>query len=78
MESFPLRALRIAARQLGGKAQLSSYLMVSDTDLQRWMRGEEPMPSLVMVRVIEFLAERESVNRAPEISTPARQRRNLV
>lgn len=63
-QSFHLRALRIAARQLGGEPQLRAYLDVPATDLYRWMRGQESVPQVVMARVIEFLAEREA---APEV-----------
>ena len=59
-QSFHLRALRIAARQLGGEPQLRAYLMVPASDLFCWMRGQEPVPQAVMTKVIEFLAERES------------------
>ena len=59
-QSFHLRALRIAARQLGGEPQLRAYLMVPASDLYHWMRGEEPVPRAVMLKVIGFLAERES------------------
>jgi len=59
-QSFHLRALRIAARQLGGEPQLRAYLMVPAPDLFRWMRGQEPVPQAVMTKVIDFLAARES------------------
>jgi hypothetical protein len=77
-ESFHLRALRIAARQLGGKPQLRAYLSVPSTDLYRWMRGQEPVPQSVMVKVIAFLAEREQ-SPVPAIDTPenAEEKRNL-
>ena len=79
-QSFHLRALRIAARQLGGEPQLRAYLEVSATDLYRWMRGQEPAPQDVMTRVIAFLAERESANPAASIPAAAApgQKRNLV
>jgi len=77
-ESFHLRALRIAARQLGGKPQLRAYLSVPSSDLYRWMRGQEPVPQSVMVKVIAFLAEREE-SPAPAIDAPqsAEEKRNL-
>jgi hypothetical protein len=59
-QSFHLRALRIAARQLGGEPQLRAYLMVPAEELFRWMRGQESVPQPVMLKVIAFLAERES------------------
>jgi hypothetical protein len=80
-QSFHLRALRIAARQLGGEPQLRAYLVVPAADLFRWMRGEEPVPQPVMTRVIGFLAERESAASPPPDSpaTPvAGEKRNLV
>ena len=77
-QSFHLRALRLAARQLGGEAQLGSYLMVSDTDLHRWLRGEEPAPQSVMVRVIEFLAEKEAATSGVPVTQATRQKHNLV
>jgi len=77
-ESFHLRALRMAARQLGGKPQLRAYLSVPSSDLYRWMRGQEPVPQSVMVKVIAFLAEREQ-SPVPAIDTPenAEEKRNL-
>ena len=79
-QSFHLRALRIAARQLGGEPQLRAYLAVPATDLYRWMRGQEPVPQDVVTRVIAFLAERESANPAAGIPAAAApgQKRNLV
>lgn len=80
-QSFHLRALRIAARQLGGEPQLRAYLSVPASDLYRWMRGQEQVPQDVMTKVIAFLAEREAAaNRSPDSpATPAPgQKRNLV
>lgn len=80
-ESFHLRALRIAARQLGGTRQLGSYLGVPTVDLYRWLSGEQPTPQAVIVRVIEFLAARETAaNSAPYVpdTQRARAKRNLV
>lgn len=81
MQSFHLRALRIAARQLGGEPYLRAYLMVPASDLYRWMRGLEPVPQDVMARVIEFLAEGEA-GMNPAASIPAAsstgRKRNLV
>lgn len=80
-QSFHLRALRIAARQLGGEPQLRAYLSVPASDLYRWMRGQEQVPQDVMTKVIAFLAEREAAaNPAPDSpATPATgQKRNLV
>lgn len=80
-QSFHLRALRIAARQLGGEPQLRAYLSVPASDLYRWMRGQEQVPQDVMTKVIAFLAEREAAaNPSPDSpATPAPgQKRNLV
>lgn len=80
-QSFHLRALRIAARQLGGEPQLRAYLTVPASDLYRWMRGQEPVPQDVMTRVIAFLAEREAAAK-PSSDSPAApvdgQKQNLV
>jgi hypothetical protein len=80
-QSFHLRALRIAARQLGGEPQLRAYLTVPASDLYRWMRGQEPVPQDVMTRVIAFLAEREAAAN-PSSDSPAApvagQKQNLV
>ena len=76
-QSFHLRALRIAAKQLGGEPQLRAHLDVPATDLYRWMRGLEPVPQAVMTRVIAFLAERESAPDVPA-TPPAGEKRNLV
>jgi DNA-binding transcriptional regulator YdaS (Cro superfamily) len=59
VESFPMRGLRKAARLLGGEPQMRAFLGVPATDLDRWMRGQEPVPPKIVVRVIEFLAETE-------------------
>ena len=80
-QSFHLRALRIAARQLGGEPQLRAYLAVPAPDLCRWMRGQEQVPQDVMTKVIAFLAEREAAaNPSPDSpATPVPgQKRNLV
>lgn len=80
-QSFHLRALRIAARQLGGEPQLRAYLSVPAPDLYRWMRGQEQVPQDVMTKVIAFLAEREAAAK-PSPDSPATpapgQKRNLV
>jgi hypothetical protein len=77
-QSFHLRALRIAARQLGGEPQLRAYLAVPATDLYRWLRGQEPVPQAVITKVIAFLAEREAET-APALPAPvAEPKRNLV
>jgi hypothetical protein len=76
-QSFHLRALRIAARQLGGEPQLRAHLAVPASDLYRWMRGQEPVPQDVMTRVIAFLAEREAAANppadSPAVSTPGQK-----
>ena len=59
VESFPQRGLRKAAKLLGGEPQMRAFLGVPATDLDRWMRGQEPVPPKIVVRVIEFLAETE-------------------
>jgi len=80
-QSFHLRALRIAARQLGGEPQLRAFLDVPASDLYRWMRGQEPAPQEVTTKVIGFLAEREAAaNPSPDSpAAPAPgQERKLV
>lgn len=81
-QSFHLRALRIAARQLGGEPQLRAYLSVPAPDLYRWMRGQEQVPQDVMTKVIAFLAEREAAAANPSPDSPATPapgpKRNLV
>jgi succinate dehydrogenase flavin-adding protein (antitoxin of CptAB toxin-antitoxin module) len=59
VESFPMRGLRKAAKLLGGEPQVRAFLGVPATDLYRWMRGQEPVPRTIVVRVIELLAETE-------------------
>ena len=76
-QSFHLRALRIAARHLGGEPQLRAHLGVPAADLYRWMRGQEPVPQIVMARVIEFLAEREATPEIPA-GPDSGEKRNLV
>jgi succinate dehydrogenase flavin-adding protein (antitoxin of CptAB toxin-antitoxin module) len=59
VESFPQRGLRKAAKLLGGEPQVRAFLGVPASDLFRWMRGQEPVPQAIVVRVIDFLAETE-------------------
>ena len=60
VESIPQRGLRKAAQLLGGEPQVRALLGVAAGDLYRWMRGQAPVPPVVVARLIEFLAERES------------------
>lgn len=59
VESMPVRGLRKAARVLGGEPQLRAFLGAPASDLYRWLRGQEPVPPRIVVRVIEFLADTE-------------------
>ena len=60
INSLQLRGLRKAARLLGGEPQLRAFLEVPAGDLFRWMRGQAAVPPAVFVRIIQFLAEKET------------------
>lgn len=60
MASFQQRALRKAARILGGEERLRDLLDAPPGAFLRWLQGAEPVPSDVLLMVLDFLADMES------------------
>jgi hypothetical protein len=75
--NFQLRALRKAARILGGEERLRALLEAPPGAFSRWLQGAEPLPGDVFLMIVQFLADMESGVRpfgsAGEV-LPARQR----
>ncbi|HYN12975.1 MAG TPA: hypothetical protein VET51_10080 [Burkholderiales bacterium] len=59
-QSLQTRALKKAARILGGEGGLSAFLQVPSQDLSRWIRGEDAVPECIVLRLVDFLAEAEA------------------
>jgi hypothetical protein len=60
MGNFQLRALRKAARILGGEERLRAVLDAPPGAFSRWLQGAEPVPVPVFLMVVDFLADMES------------------
>ena len=60
MASFQQRALRKAARILGGEERLRDLLDAPPGAFLRWMQGAEAVPSDILLMVLDFLADMES------------------
>ncbi|MBV9191927.1 MAG: hypothetical protein JOZ85_15680 [Betaproteobacteria bacterium] len=60
MANFQLRALRKAARILGGEERLRALLDAPPGAFLRWMQGDEPVPTSVFLMIVEFLSDMES------------------
>lgn len=60
MVNFQLRALRKAARILGGEERLRAVLDAPPGAFARWMQGAEPLPTPIFLVVLDFLADMES------------------
>jgi hypothetical protein len=58
--NFQLRALRKAARILGGEERLREVLDAPPGAFSRWMQGAEPLPSHVFLMIVDFLADMEA------------------
>jgi hypothetical protein len=59
-QSLQTRALKKAAKILGGEGKLSDFLQVPPHDLSRWIRGEDAVPECIVLRLVDFLAEAEA------------------
>jgi hypothetical protein len=59
-QSLQTRALKKAARILGGEPGLTAFLQVPSQELSRWMRGEDAVPECIVLRLVDFLAEVEA------------------
>jgi hypothetical protein len=55
-----LRALRKAARILGGDERLRAMLDAPPGAFLRWTAGDEPVPAPVFGMLLDFLADMES------------------
>ena len=60
MANFQLRALRKAARILGGEERLRALLDAPPGAFARWMQGAEPVPTPVFLMIVDFLSDMES------------------
>ena len=60
MLNFQLRALRKAARLLGGEERLRDVLDAPPGAFSRWMQGTEPVPQAIFLVILDFLADMES------------------
>ena len=60
MANFQLRALRKAARILGGEERLRALLDAPPGAFARWMQGAEPVPTPIILMLVDFLADMES------------------
>jgi len=58
--NFQLRALRKAARILGGEERLRALLDAPPGAFARWMQGAEPVPTPVFLMMVDFLSDMES------------------
>jgi len=57
--NFQLRALRKAARIVGGEERLREILDAPPGAFSRWMQGAEPMPTATFVMIVQFLSDME-------------------
>ena len=55
-----MRALRKAARILGGEERLRALLDAPPGAFARWMQGAEPVPTPVFLMIVDFLSDMES------------------
>ena len=60
MANFQLRALRKAARILGGEERLCALLDAPPGAFARWMQGAEPVHMSVFLMIVDFLSDMES------------------
>ena len=55
-----MRALRKAARILGGEERLRALLDAPPGAFARWMQGAEPVPTPIFLMIVDFLSDMES------------------
>lgn len=76
MANFQLRALRKAARILGGEERLRDMLDAPPGAFARWMQDAEAVPTPIFLMIVDFLADMECgvqpFGSAPE-NLPTRQ-----
>jgi hypothetical protein len=56
-DSVNIRAVRLAARMLGGPAKLRDALRVSSADVADWMAGTREPPQEVLLRVMDLILD---------------------
>lgn len=59
MADLQLRALRKAARILGGEQRLRDLLDAPPGAFSRWMQGAEAVPTPIFLMLVDFLADME-------------------
>jgi hypothetical protein len=57
--TFQLRALRKAARILGGEERLRALLDAPPGAFSRWMQAAEPVPPPIFLMIVDFLSDME-------------------
>jgi hypothetical protein len=58
--AFQIRALKKAARILGGPERLCDVLDAPRAAFHRWLEGEEAMPAATFGMLLDFLSDMES------------------
>jgi hypothetical protein len=53
--SVQSRTLHRACLIVGGAEQLAKQLEISTPDIERWLRGEEPVPERVFLHAVEIV-----------------------
>jgi hypothetical protein len=56
-ESVHVRALRLAARLLGGPAKLRDELGVASADLADWLSGSREPPREILFRALDIILD---------------------
>jgi hypothetical protein len=67
-----LRALRKAARILGGEERLRAVLDAPPGAFLRWTSGDEPVPEPVFLVLLDFLSDMESAPNSFILSSSGR------
>ena len=68
-----LRALRKAARILGGGERLRALLDAPPGAFLRWMDGDEPVPEPVLRELLDFLSDMETAPNSFILSSDRRE-----
>ena len=79
-ESIHARALRQAAKVLGGYENLQRRLQVPASSLLPWLNGAEPMPERVFLQVVDIIAgnpeDSSGIILPPDVSGDAQDTQN--
>jgi hypothetical protein len=70
-----LRALRKAARILGGEERLRAMLDAPPGAFRRWVAGDEPVPEPVFQMLLDFLSDMETGPNSFILSSDGRDER---